>query len=73
MEAMIRDLLKLASLDSDPGRFVPVDTSTTLEHALSNLHAVIQENDAHLRVAGRETLGPWLPVHSFKLVVLPAL
>jgi PAS domain S-box-containing protein len=37
MDAMIRDLLDLAVLESDVERFAPVDTSTTLEHALSNL------------------------------------
>jgi light-regulated signal transduction histidine kinase (bacteriophytochrome) len=46
MDAMIRDLLELANLDSDLQRFAPVDTSTTLQHALGNLHAVIEENAA---------------------------
>jgi PAS domain S-box-containing protein len=48
MDVMIRDLLELAVLDSDLVKFVPVDTSTTLDDALSNLQAVIQENYARV-------------------------
>lgn len=48
MEQMIKDLLDLTRLDSDAGEYEPVDTSTALEHALANLHAVIQENDAEV-------------------------
>ncbi len=48
MDQMIKDLLDLARLDSDLGEFLPVDTSTALEQALANLHAVIQENAAEV-------------------------
>lgn len=59
---MIKDLLDLSRLDSDPDNFLPVDTSTALKHALANLHAVIHENEAVVtsdplpRVLGNESL-----------------
>lgn len=46
MDAMIRDLLELASLEGDREQFAPVDTAAVLEQALANLSVVIQENGA---------------------------